>query len=169
MRTMCRPWPAPLLAGAESKATAAEPHVALHGSAWGSRSGLSSQCFAAAAWRKTRQSRGEIQRDSLRHAEGHGRVAVSDADGAGWSAAGSRMIMPYLQDNGNRHPARLLQLLDLLTQWQAMLERETHQPRVSPPNSASFHAGGINAGVKRAVQGQWRRVGPERSSRQDLV
>lgn len=59
MRTMCRPWPAPPLAGAESKATAAEPHVALQRSAWGSRSGLSSQRFAAAAWRKTKQSRGK--------------------------------------------------------------------------------------------------------------
>lgn len=154
MRTMCRPWPAPLLAGAESKATAAEPHVALHCSAWGSRSGLSSQCFAAAAWRKTRQSRGKIQRDSLRRAEGHRRVAVSDADGARWSKAGSRMIMPYLQDNGNCRPAQLLQPLDLVTQWQAMLEREMHQPHVSPLNSAGFHSNGINTGVKRAVQAQ---------------
>lgn len=93
---MCRPWPALLLSGAESKATAAELHVALHCSARGSRSGLSSQCFAATAWRKTRQSPGKTQRDRLRHAEGHGGVAASDADRAGWSGVGSRMITPAL-------------------------------------------------------------------------
>lgn len=54
----------------------------------------------------------KMQRDSLRHAEGHGRVAVSDADGAWWGEAGSRMITPYLQENRNRHPARLLHPLD---------------------------------------------------------
>lgn len=81
---MCRAWPALLLAGTESKATAAELHVALHRSAWGSRSGLSSQCFATTAWRKTRQSPGKIQRDRLRHAVGHAGVAASDADRAGW-------------------------------------------------------------------------------------
>lgn len=113
MRTMCRPWPGPLLA--ESKATAAEPHVALHCSAWGSRSGLSSQCSSAAAWGKTRQSPGKIQRDRLRHAEGRGRAAASDADGAGWSGAGSRMVTPHLQDNGNRHRTRPLQPLDPVT------------------------------------------------------
>lgn len=88
---------------------------------------------------------------------------MSDADGAGWSEASSRMIMPYLQDNGNCHPAQLLQLLDLVTQWQAMLEKETHQSHVSPLNSVSFHASGINTGMKRTVQAQWRRAGPERS------
>lgn len=158
MQTMCWPWPAPLLAGAESKATAAELREALQRSAWGSRSGLSSQHFTAAAWRKTRQCGKKIQRGSQRHAQDGG----SDADGAGWKKGDSRIATPISTTRGAA-PALLSPSLNLGTQLQVALENETCQHHDSCLCSASFHTSGINTGVKRAIQAQRTRASLEPS------
>lgn len=157
MWTMCRPWPVLLLAvrvqGYGCWAACGSSLLSMGLSFRSEQSVFQSHCLE--------ENQAVLRKDSKRQ-RGAREGGSEQCWRAGWSKACSRMIMPYLQDNGNCHPAQHFAITGLRNPVASRVgERNTYASCFMLQNSASFHASRINIGVKRAVQTQQRCGGLE--------